>query len=136
MSTHSTNVSILRFPKDNQLDGDKNWRTYKHECVLVLKVRSLLPYVKGKIAEPSPNANILVGQTQMLIWSQTPLYEEWVTRDVTAASILVTNIRDPVSIGIEEEKSSVEIWKLLMEKFEKRVKQQIHLADTSLHTHI
>ncbi|KAE9384520.1 hypothetical protein BT96DRAFT_1097808 [Gymnopus androsaceus JB14] len=123
MSTNPSNVSIPRFPEDNQLDGDRNWRTYKRECILALKARSLLQYVEGKIIQPLQSISQTTQTTtptQTQIWSSTPLYKEWVARDATATSIIVTNIRDPVGIGVEDDKSSAVIWKFLTDKYEKR----------------
>ncbi|KAE9387122.1 hypothetical protein BT96DRAFT_1005429 [Gymnopus androsaceus JB14] len=138
MSTNPSNVSIPRFPKDNQLDGDRNWHTYKHECILALKARSLLQYVEGKIIQPLQSISQTTQTTtptQTQIWSSTPLYKEWVAQDATATSIIVTNIRDPVGVGVEDDKSSAVIWKFLTDKYEKQVEQQIHLADTALRSH-
>ncbi|KAE9384430.1 hypothetical protein BT96DRAFT_1008081 [Gymnopus androsaceus JB14] len=139
MSTSSSSVSIPRFPEDNQLDGDKNWRTYKRKCILALKARSLLPYIEGKITQPlqtpTPTSTSTTAPTQTQIWSNTPLYEEWVARDAMATSIIVTNVRDPVGVGIKEDQSSAKIWKFLTNKYEKQVEQWIHLADTTLRSH-
>ncbi|KAE9385397.1 hypothetical protein BT96DRAFT_1091322 [Gymnopus androsaceus JB14] len=153
MLTNPSNVSIPRFPEDNQLDGDRNWCTYKRECILALKARSLLQYIEGTIVRPlfqttqtaattttsSTTATTTTSSsttpTQTPIWSSTPLYKEWIARDATATSIIVTNVRDPVGVGIEDNKSAAEIWKFLTNKYEKRVEQRIHLADMALRSH-
>ncbi|KAE9397295.1 hypothetical protein BT96DRAFT_941021 [Gymnopus androsaceus JB14] len=153
MLTNPSNVSIPRFPEDNQLDSDRNWRTYKRECILALKARSLLQYIEGTIVRPlfqttqtaapattttsstTATTTTSTTPTQTPIWSSTPLYEEWTTRDATATSIIITNVRDPVGVGIEDDKSAAEIWKFLINKYEKRVEQRIHLADTALRSH-
>ncbi|KAJ3858552.1 hypothetical protein EV359DRAFT_684, partial [Lentinula novae-zelandiae] len=66
------------------------------------------------------------------LFSPTPFPEEWEARDRLVAGAIISNITDPVGLGIDKTKRASEIWSALIKRFEKRDEQRIHLADTSL----
>ncbi|KAJ3860460.1 hypothetical protein EV359DRAFT_23303, partial [Lentinula novae-zelandiae] len=66
------------------------------------------------------------------LFSPTPCLEEWESRDRLVAGAIVSNITDPVGLGVDETKRASEIWIALIKRFEKRNEQRIHLADTNL----
>lgn len=65
-------------------------------------------------------------------YSLTPGPEEWEMQDRLVAGATISNIADPVGLGVDELKRASEIWQSLIKRFEKRNEQRIHLADTSL----
>ncbi|KIK52276.1 hypothetical protein GYMLUDRAFT_251322 [Collybiopsis luxurians FD-317 M1] len=130
MSTTSQSlVTAPRFPKAKQLVGEDNWREYKREVLLTVQSRSLMGYLSGTIPQPS-STHLTTSPTY--IYSTTPLPEEWSARDAITKSVIVTNIADPVGLGVDETKNSASIWKGLVDKFKKWNKQKIKLADDAL----
>ncbi|KAJ3861260.1 hypothetical protein EV359DRAFT_9294, partial [Lentinula novae-zelandiae] len=54
------------------------------------------------------------------LFSPTPCLEEWESRDRLVAGAIVSNVTDPVGLGIDETKRASEIWAALIKRFEKR----------------
>ncbi|KAJ3860385.1 hypothetical protein EV359DRAFT_85377 [Lentinula novae-zelandiae] len=61
-----------------------------------------------------------------------PYPEEWEARDRLVAGAIVSNIIDPIGLGVDETKQASKIWLSLIKHFEKCDEQRIHLADTGL----
>ncbi|KIK62673.1 hypothetical protein GYMLUDRAFT_242322 [Collybiopsis luxurians FD-317 M1] len=121
-----------RFPEAKQLVGEDNWREYKREVLLAVQSHGLKAYLEGTIVKLT--AMLLINtQTPTNIFSKLPLPEEWVSHNAIITSIIVTNIVDPVSLGLDEDETSAVIWTALVSRFEKCNEQKIHLADSALH---
>ncbi|KAF5377741.1 hypothetical protein D9757_009387 [Collybiopsis confluens] len=131
MSTSQSIVTAPRFPEAKQLIGEENWKEYKREVLLAVRSRSLMGYLEGTILQPTPPYSFTT-TTPTVIYSTTPLPEEWVARNAITSSIIITNIVDPVGLGVDESKDSPAIWNALVQKFERRNEQKIHLADSAL----
>ncbi|KAJ3858290.1 hypothetical protein EV359DRAFT_69127 [Lentinula novae-zelandiae] len=116
--------NIPRLPDEKQLVGEDNWRPFKCEITFAVQSKGLAGYLDGTIARPSKYPDPIYPPTQPTgtpLFSPTPCPEEWEIRDQLIAGAIVSNIIDPVGLGIDETK-----------QFEKRDEQRIHLADTNL----
>ncbi|KAJ3860976.1 hypothetical protein EV359DRAFT_66879 [Lentinula novae-zelandiae] len=124
--------NIPRLPDKRQLVGEDNWRPYKHEILFAVQSKGLMGYIDGTIPRPGtyPGQIYPPAQLQTPLFSLTPCLEEWEARLVAGA--IVSNITDPVGLGVDETKRASDIWQALIKRFEKRDEQRIHLADTNL----
>ncbi|KAJ3858692.1 hypothetical protein EV359DRAFT_87353 [Lentinula novae-zelandiae] len=126
--------NIPRLPDEKQLVGEENWRPYKREILFAVQARGLSGYIDGSIPKPNsyPGPIYPVSQPPTPLFSPTPCLEEWELCDRLIARAIVSNITDPVGLGVDKTKRSSEIWQMLVKRFEKRDEQRIHLADTNL----
>ncbi|GAW04347.1 retrotransposon Ty1-copia subclass [Lentinula edodes] len=127
--------NIPRLPDEKQLVGEDNWRPFKRDITFAVQSKGLAGYLDGTIARPSKYPDPIYPPTQPTgtpLFSPTPCPEEWEIRDRLVAGAIVSNITDPVGLGIDETKRASEIWQELIKRFEKRDEQRIHLADTNL----
>lgn len=129
-------VNIPRLPDEKQLIGEENWRPFKCEILFAVQSRGLTGYMDGTIPKPTPRAEDYPGPiyptTATPPYSPTPYPEEWELRDRLVAGAIVSNITDPIGLGVDETKRACNIWQNLIKRFEKRDKQRIHLVETSL----
>ncbi|KIK52650.1 hypothetical protein GYMLUDRAFT_179909, partial [Collybiopsis luxurians FD-317 M1] len=125
MSVSQNSVTAPRFPEAKQLIGEDNWREYKREVVLAVQSRSLMGYLDGTIPKPLPTTSASPGSYGRSVYpaiaatpyySAIPHFEEWITRDAITTSIIVTNIVDPVGVGVDENKPASLIWRELVAK--------------------
>ena len=56
-------------------------------------------------------------------FSTNPLLKEWVTRARYAASVIISNIVDPIGLGVKENKSVDHIWQQLCKNFDQSSEQ-------------
>lgn len=126
--------NIPRLPDERQLVGEDNWRPYKREILFAVQSKGLTGYIDGTIPRPSTYPGQIYPPTQLQtpLFSLTPCLEEWEARDRLVAGAIVSNITDPVGLGVDETKRASDIWQALIKRFEKRDEQRIHLADTNL----
>ncbi|KAJ3858500.1 hypothetical protein EV359DRAFT_68966 [Lentinula novae-zelandiae] len=129
-------VNIPRLPDEKQLAGEENWRPFKREISFAVQSRGLTGYMDGTIPKLTPRTQDYPGPIYPMMatppYSPTPHPEEWELRDRLVAGAIVSNIVDPIGLGVDETKRASEIWQNLIKRFEKRDEQQIHLAETSL----
>lgn len=116
------------------LTGEENWRPYKQEILFAVQLRGLTGYIGRMIPRPNnyPGPIYPLAQTTTPLFRLTPCLEEWEARDRLVAGVIISNITDPASLGIDETKRASEIWTALVKRFEKCDEQRIHLADTNL----
>lgn len=126
--------NIPRLPDEKQLVGEENWRPYKREILFAVQSKGLSGYIDRTIPKPNsyPGPIYPASQPATPLFSPTPCPEEWEARDWLVTGAIVSNIIDPVGLGIDETKRASEVWTMLIKCFEKRDEQRIHLADTSL----
>ncbi|KAJ3858173.1 hypothetical protein EV359DRAFT_88144 [Lentinula novae-zelandiae] len=126
--------NIPRLPEEKQLAGEENWRPYKREILFAVQSRGLTRYINGTIPKPNSYPGPIYPTTQVTTpwFSPTPFPKEWEAHDRLVAGTIVSNITDPVRLGIDKTKRASEIWMTLVKRFEKRDEQRIHLADMSL----
>lgn len=130
-----SSLNIPRLPEEKQLAGEENWRPYKWEILFAVQSRGLTGYIEGTIPKPNSYLQPIYPAVQATTtpWSSpTPFPEEWDARDRLVAGTIISNITDPVRLGIDETKWASEIWTALVKRFKKQDEQRIHLADTSL----
>ncbi|KAJ3863325.1 hypothetical protein EV359DRAFT_82495 [Lentinula novae-zelandiae] len=129
-------VNIPRLPDEKQLAGEENWRPFKREILFAVQLRGLTGYMDGTIPKPTPRTQDYPGPIYPTMatppYSPTPHPEEWELRDRLVGGAIVSNIVDPIGLGVDEMKRASEIWQNLIKRFEKRDEQQIHLAETGL----
>ncbi|KAJ3858419.1 hypothetical protein EV359DRAFT_87776 [Lentinula novae-zelandiae] len=127
-------LNIPRLPDEKQLIGEENWRPFKREITFAVQSRGLNRYLDGTIPRPSsyPGPIYPPTLTPTPLFSPTPCLEEWELRDRLVAGAIISNITDPVGLGVDKTQRVSEIWQALIKRFEKRDEQCIHLADTSL----
>ncbi|KAJ3863729.1 hypothetical protein EV359DRAFT_42560, partial [Lentinula novae-zelandiae] len=116
MSTGSL-VNIPRLPDEKLLVGEENWRPFKREILFAVQSRGLTGYMDGTIPKPTPRTEDYPGPiyptTATPLYSPTPYPEEWELRDRLVAGAIVSNIVDPIGLGIDETKRACEIWQNL-----------------------
>ncbi|KAJ7698283.1 hypothetical protein B0H17DRAFT_873497, partial [Mycena rosella] len=71
--------------------------------------KGLLGYVKGMITEPSPPSGTTT-PVATAVYSTVPSLEEWTYRDGVAKSLIVTNILDPIGLGVKRDGTAKECW--------------------------
>ncbi|KAJ3862763.1 hypothetical protein EV359DRAFT_83007 [Lentinula novae-zelandiae] len=126
--------NIPRLPDEKQLVGEENWRLYKREILFAVQSKGLTGYIDSTIPKPNSYPGPIYPSTQLTtpLFSPTPYPEEWEAHDRLVAGAIVSNIIDPVGLGIDGTTRVANIWMNLIKHFEKRDEQRIHLADTSL----
>ncbi|KAJ4478653.1 hypothetical protein C8J55DRAFT_561002 [Lentinula edodes] len=103
--------NIPRLPDEKQLIGEDNWRPFKREVTFAVQSKGLMGYLDGTIAHPNKYPAPIYPPTQLTtpLFSPTPYPEEWEARDRLVAGAIVSNIIDPVRLGIDETKRASEI---------------------------
>ncbi|KAJ3859090.1 hypothetical protein EV359DRAFT_68462 [Lentinula novae-zelandiae] len=89
--------------------------------------RGLTGYLDRTIPKPTPRVTDTTTEypapiyptAAMQPYSLTLCPEEWETQDRLVAGAIVSNIVDPVGLGINELKRASEIWQNLIKRFEK-----------------
>lgn len=126
--------NIPRLPDEKQLVGKENWRLYKREILFAVQSRGLTGYIDGMIPRPNSYPGLIYpsAQTTTPLFSSTPCLEEWEACDRLIAGAIVSNITNPVGLGIDETKRASETWTALIKRFEKCNEQCIYLADMNI----
>ncbi|KIK53183.1 hypothetical protein GYMLUDRAFT_102561, partial [Collybiopsis luxurians FD-317 M1] len=83
--------------------------------LLAVQSRGLKGYLEGTIVKLTA-MSLISTQTPTNIFSKLPLPEEWVSHDAIVTSIIVTNIVDPVGLGVDEDETSAAIWTALVSR--------------------
>lgn len=98
--------NIPRLPDEKQLIGEDNWRPFKREITLAIQSRGLNGYLDGTIPRPSSYPGPIYPSTHATtpLFSATPCPEEWELRDRLVAGAIISNITDPVGLGVDETK--------------------------------
>lgn len=116
--------NIPRLPDEKQLIGEESWRPYKREIAFAIQSRGLMGYMDRTIPRPNQYPGQIYPSSQPTpLFSPTPCLEEWEARDRLVAGVIVSNITDPVGLGVDETKRASKIWQTLIKWFEKRDEQ-------------
>ncbi|KAH9944935.1 hypothetical protein B0H21DRAFT_709424 [Amylocystis lapponica] len=114
----SESYKILIFPESQQL-GQANWQNWKAKILAIVRVRKLYGYFVGTITRPvdsspgAPAATVEAVRAAQAVWDD---------QDQLAATIIITNIIDLASSGlnIDEGRTACQIWTQLTALREKR----------------
>ncbi|KAJ3860244.1 hypothetical protein EV359DRAFT_27663, partial [Lentinula novae-zelandiae] len=92
-----------------------NWRPYKREILFAVQSKGVTGYIDGTIPKPNSYPGPIYPTTQQTtpLFSPTPFPEEWEACDRLVAGAIVSNITDPVGLGIDKTKRASEIWSML-----------------------
>ncbi|KAJ3918191.1 hypothetical protein F5877DRAFT_43079, partial [Lentinula edodes] len=110
-------VNIPRLPDEKQLIDEDNWRPFKREILFAVQSRGLTGYMDGTIPKPTPTTENYPRSIYQVVptpaYSVTPYPEEWEVRDRLVAGVIVSNIIDPIGLGVDKTKRASEIWQSL-----------------------
>ncbi|KAJ3862299.1 hypothetical protein EV359DRAFT_65754 [Lentinula novae-zelandiae] len=110
-----------KLPDEKQLVGEENWRPFKCEISFAVQARGLTGYMDGTTPKPTPTTENyprpIYQAAPTPAYSVTPCLEEWVLHDRLVAGAIVSNIADPIGLGIDETKRASEIWQSLIKRY-------------------
>ncbi|KAH9940314.1 hypothetical protein B0H21DRAFT_710892 [Amylocystis lapponica] len=142
----SESYKIPIFPESQQL-GLTNWQNWKAKILAIVRVRKLYGHFTGTLVRPSDPSPGEVDPVQIL--ATTTAQQKWDDNDELAITIIITNIIDLASSGLntDEGRTAYQIWSQLVGLREKRDQLTVMNAEdylkackwqpgTDLHTHV
>ncbi|KAJ7135596.1 hypothetical protein C8R44DRAFT_609161, partial [Mycena epipterygia] len=106
-------ISIPSLLATEKLQPDKsNFPTFEVFIEEHGSGKGLRGYLDGSITKP-PLVTLSPGDTPPAstpVYSTAPLREEWTYRDGVMKSIIVTNIVDPIGLGVNRDGTAKECW--------------------------
>ncbi|KAF9006788.1 hypothetical protein BDZ89DRAFT_1048690 [Hymenopellis radicata] len=92
-----------------------NYASFKIHIEEYIAGKGITGYLDASIPQP-PIITVSVGAltpAQMPVYSTTPSRDEWNYRNGVAKSIIITNIVDPIAIGLKRDGTAAEVWERL-----------------------
>ena len=124
MATTSNNPPI--FTEENKFDGT-NWIGWSNTITIATHLHGAHGYLEGTINKPTtvnintiaqPNVQDTLLPPEPTPWtSRTPSKDEWEICDAWMMGLLIYNIKNPVSLGVQMEGTATEVWKSLTDQY-------------------
>ena len=114
----STNLSNPpNLPEDMHFDGT-NYITFKNQVLIAARAWGACRYLDGTIKKLEETQDIKQSIRKSTEWSLRYLsLEEWEERDTWTLGLIIYNTRNPVSLGIKMDDTTVAVWKTLTKNY-------------------